>query len=347
VRVAVVGATGNVGTAVLRRLREDLPGTEVLAVTRRVPDRTPAPPYDVVSRWVPCDVADPDARDDLAAALRGVDAVVHLAWAIQPSRDRARLRAVNVRGTRTVLSAARRADVPHVVVASSVGAYAGVVDDDPRGESWPTTGIATSTYSTDKAAVERLLDEAEARGLFGVTRVRPALVFQRGAGAEVGRLFLGPFVPKAPLDGPLPVLPWLPRLRLQCVHADDLAAVFREVLVRGATGAFNVAADGVLRSRDVAAVLGARRVVHLPTRAVRTAQAAAWHARLLAVGPGWLDMALEAPVLDTGRARAELGWRPQRTPTETLAELLDGLSSGAGLPSPPLHPRGSAATGRG
>ncbi|UJP39623.1 Rossmann-fold NAD(P)-binding domain-containing protein [Cellulomonas palmilytica] len=85
----------------------------------------------------------------------------------------------------------------------------------------------------------------------------------------------------------------------------------------------------------------ARRVVHLPARAVRAAQAAAWRARLVAVGPGWLDMALEAPLLDTGRARAELGWRPVHQPAATLAELLDGLASGTGTPSPPLHARRS------
>ena len=47
-------------------------------------------------------------------------------------------------------------------------------------------------------------------------------------------------------------------------------------------------------------------------------------------------MALGVPIMDTGRARRELGWRPERSSREALTELLDGLREGAGAPTPPL-----------
>src|SRR6478672_11875442 len=121
-RVVVVGASGNVGTALLRRFVDDGTVTSVVAVARRIPRWPPQTPYGVAS-WVECDVAAPTAVDVLEPAFLGADAVVHLAWAIQPSHNRRRLHDVNVSGTRNVVDAARRAGVPHVVVASSVGAY--------------------------------------------------------------------------------------------------------------------------------------------------------------------------------------------------------------------------------
>ncbi len=338
-RVAVVGASGNVGTALLRRLRDDGTVTSVVAVARRTPRQTPPPPYDVAT-WVECDVTAPTAVDQLATALAGADAVVHLAWAIQPSHDRRRLRDVNVTGTRHVLDAALRAGVPHVVVASSVGAYSPAPDDVPRSEGWSTDGVRSSTYSVDKAAVERVLDEVEQlHPELVVARIRPALVFQRAAGHEISRYFLGPWTPKRALAGYLPVLPWPAGLRLQVVHADDVADAFREAVVRRVHGPFNVADPGVLRGQDVADVVAHGHLREVPVAQARAVVAAGWHARAVPVGAGWLDMAMSAPLLDTARAERELDWRPRWTATETLQDMLAGIAAGSGTASPPLLPR--------
>lgn len=342
-RVVVIGASGNAGTALLRRLRDDPVVTSVVAVARRVPQRPPPAPYDR-AEWFAADLGavGPDAPvvARLHEIVGGSDAVVHLAWQIQPSHDRDRLRRVHVDGTRRLLRAVVEARVPQLVVASSVGAYSPSPQDDPRDESWATDGIRTSDYSQDKVAVERLLDEAALLhpGLT-IARVRPALVFQHAAGQEIVRLFLGPLVPTGLLAGRLPVLPWPAGLRLQVVHADDLAAAYREVVVRQAAGAFNVAAPDLLRGPDVAALLADGRWREVSPGPVRTALAVAWHARLARVGPGWLDMARCAPVLDTGRAERELAFRPTRSGAQALRDLLDGIVQGAGTASPPLRPR--------
>ncbi|WP_396134509.1 NAD-dependent epimerase/dehydratase family protein [Cellulomonas sp. ATA003] len=176
---------------------------------------------------------DAPVLERLTEAFAGADAVIHLAWLIQPNHDRAALRRTNVDGTRRVIEAVRRAGVPHLVVASSVGAYSPVTDDAPRDESWPTEGIRSSEYSVDKAAVERLLDEAEVlQPDLVVTRMRPALIFQKHAGAQIQRYFLGRLFPARMLGEELPALPWPAGLRLQAVHADDVAAAYREAVVR-------------------------------------------------------------------------------------------------------------------
>jgi uncharacterized protein YbjT (DUF2867 family) len=89
-RVVVTGATGNVGTSVLRALTADPGVDEVIAPARRAPDRDLEG-----AQFISADVA----TDDLAAVFAGADAVVHLAWLIQPGRNEALTRRVNVSGS--------------------------------------------------------------------------------------------------------------------------------------------------------------------------------------------------------------------------------------------------------
>ena len=77
---------------------------------------------------------------------------------------------------------------PHLVHMSSVGAYSPKRDDAPVDETWPTDGVPTSTYSRHKAAAERLLDELEVDAPdVTVTRLRPGIIGQRGAGSALLR----------------------------------------------------------------------------------------------------------------------------------------------------------------
>jgi UDP-glucose 4-epimerase len=330
-RVVVVGATGNVGTSVLRALADDPEVESVLGLARRVPRmRFPK------TEWGQVDVA---RSEDLAERFAGADAVVHLAWLIQPGRDLEVLHAVNVEGSRRVFQAAVDGGVPALVYASSVGAYAPGPKDRAVDESWPTTGIETSTYSRQKAEVERILDrvEEEAPSLRAV-RLRPGLIFKRDAASEIRRLFAGPFLP-SPLVRPglIPVVPDEPRLVFQAVHSLDVGEAYRLAVKGDARGAFNIAADPVLDPERLASMLGARRV-RLPGRALRAGAAATWRLRLQPSEPGWVDMALNVPVMDCTRAREELGWRPRHTSVEALRELLEGIREGAGIDTPPLAP---------
>ena len=327
-RVVVFGATGNAGTSLIRAAADDGTISSILGVARRIPDR-PMPK----TRWVSADVV----TDDLRRLVRGADAVVHLAWLIQPSRDLATVHAVNVDGSRRVFEAAVSEKVPALVYASSVGAYSLGPKDRPVDESWPTEGVATSFYSRHKATTERMLDAVEEQHPdMRIVRLRPGLIFKRGSATAQRRLFAGPFVPRCLLRRELiPVVPDLPRLRFQCVHSHDIGEAYRLAIVSDVRGAFNVAADPILGVPELADVLDA----HPVKMKVSTAYALwnlTYRLRLHPTPPGWLDLALQTPVMDTRRAREVLGWEPRHDAGATLLELLDGMREGAGMATPAL-----------
>ncbi|WP_347109134.1 NAD-dependent epimerase/dehydratase family protein [Paenarthrobacter sp. S56] len=343
-RIVITGATGNAGTALLKRLQaarsDDGAELELVGIARRAPDVNAAPYAGV--EWHTLDVGDYRDRDRLEEAFAGADAVVHLAWLIQPNRNRKVLRRTNVAGTAHVLGAAKNAGVGHVVCASSVGAYSPAPKDQRTKEDWPAGGIKGSHYSVDKAAQERLLDNfAKKNPEIVVARLRPGLIFWSDAGSEVGRYFLGRLLPRLiPRNPWLPMLPLPKELVFQAVHADDVADAYWKVVQQRAEGAFNIAAEPVLGPNSLAWILKAKRHLPLPLSVLRAVVSATWRLRLQATDPGWVDMAAGAPIMDTGRARSLLGWMPHKSSLEALTEILDGLGAGDGRPaSPPLKPR--------
>jgi UDP-glucose 4-epimerase len=326
-RVVVLGATGNVGTEVMRALADEPRVTSVVGAARRIPDwRVPK------AEWVAADVADAD----LEALFQGADAVVHLAWLFQPSRRPLVTWRANVEGSANVFRAAAAARVPLLVYASSVGAYSPGPKDRAVDESWPTHGWPQAAYTREKAYVERLLDVFEIENPeCRVVRMRPAFTFKRESASQQRRLFAGPFLP-----GRLArtkVVPDLPGLRLQAVHAADVADAYRRALTLPVRGPFNLAADPVLDPPELAKLLGAT-LVPVPAGPVRAGLAVAWALRLVPVPAQLFDAVLHMPVMDISRARAELDWSPRHSSTEAVEEFLTGLREGAGTATAPLAP---------
>jgi UDP-glucose 4-epimerase len=233
--------------------------------------------------------------------------------------------------------------VKQFVCASSLGAYSPGPKDRPVDEGWPARGIASSHYSRFKGEQEALLDGfGRQHPEIKVARMRTGLIFQSDAGTEIGRYFLGRAIPKFFLDKVrTPLLPFPREFVFQAVHAEDAGDAYWRVLDQNASGAFNIAADPVITPPLLGGFLGAKRVLHVPVPLVRALVGAAWSLRLLASDPGWVDMARHVPVMKTSRARKELGWDPKKTSLEALQEVMQGLSSGNGVPgSPPLLARG-------
>jgi UDP-glucose 4-epimerase len=334
-RIAITGATGNIGSALIRRLLDE-GGHELVGLARR-PPTPPESPFDRV-QWFAGDLTTDAVLPVLRAAFRGADAVVHLAWGFQPSHDQRYLEALGVGGTRRVLRALADEEVPHLVHMSSVGAYSHKRGDARVDESWPTGGVRSSPYSRHKARAERLLDAHElAEPASTVTRMRPGIVGQSSAGSALLRYALPALVPSAAL-GLVPVLPLDDRLRVPVVHSSDVADAVARALERGVAGAFNLAADPPLTAELIAAALGAR-LLNVPAPALRVAMSAAWHARLQPVDPGWLDLGYSVPLLDTTRARTVLGWSPTVDGVTVLAETLEGMRRAASDRTPVLRPR--------
>src|SRR5919112_1014438 len=289
-RVVVVGATGNLGTSVLYSLADEPRVESVLGLARRIPNLT-VPKVE----WASANVV----TDDLVPHLRGADAVVLLAWIIQPSRDLNKQWMINVEGSMRVARASK------------------------------------------KAGVERRLDrfESEAPDV-RVVRMRPGLVFKKEAAQGIRRLFAGPFLPSPLVRADLiNAVPDIPNLRGQIIHSYDVGEAFRLAILNDeARGAFNLAAEPVLDPEELGRILGARPVP-VPAQVARAGARLSWQLRLQPVSEGWLDMATSVPIMDTGRARRELGWEPQRSADEALLDLLEGFRTGAGLDTRPLSPK--------
>ena len=345
-RIVVVGATGNVGTSTLRSLVADDRVDSILGIARRRPDLE-MPKVE----WAEADVR----SSDLVPLLEGADAVIHLAWLIQPSRNESETESVNVVGSERVFGAVAAAGVPRLVYASSVGAYSPGPKDELVDESHPTNGISTSFYSRHKAAVERILDRFESSTpSVSVARLRPGLIFKADAAAEIRRLFAGPFLPNALITRSLiPIVPAVSGLRFQAVHSLDVGDAYAAAALGEATGAFNIAADPVLDPDRIGKLLAAKPV-KVPRRLLRSLTGLTWHLRLQPTPPGWLDLALQVPLMSSERAKRELDWEPRRSAEEALLDLLEGLRTGRGISTPPLSPQaggplrtGEIATGVG
>lgn len=333
-RIVITGASGNVGTALLRALPAE---HDVVGVVRRPPSAQGV--YQRVD-WCTMDLTDPDSITKLRKVFDGADVVVHLAWGFQPTHDIDYLHRLGVGGTSAVLQAAHTSGVGQLVHMSSVGTYAGGRYGQRVDESWPTTGIDSSPYSRDKSAAEAILDEYEERlgsAAIPIARMRPGFILQRAAASGLMRYGLPGYVP-------MQVVPWLPilpldrKLCIPLIHADDVAAAIVLAVERRATGPFNLAAEPPMGRDDVAAVLGAR-AVHVPSGLLGALVDLTWRTRLQHIDRGWLDLAFSVPLLDCSRARTQLEWAPKWTAQEALADLLEGVAQRAHTTSPPLRRR--------
>ncbi|MEV0634858.1 SDR family oxidoreductase [Streptomyces sp. NPDC050619] len=330
-RIVVTGATGNVGTSVVRLLSEDAKVGSVRGLARRTPDWSPPK-----TEWSAVDLASDQA--DLIREFEGATAVVHLAWAFQPTHDPAATWRTNVLGSMRVFDAVAAAGVPTLVHASSVGAYSPGPKGHAVDESWPTHGWPDAAYCREKAYLERALDTFERdQPEIRVVRMRPAFLFKRASASEQRRIFGGRFLP-GPLARPelLPFFPDIPGLRVQALHTDDAANAYCLALRTNVNGAFNLAGEPPVDAELLGEMLGARPV-RMPRTAARSALAAAWGLHLLPASPHLFDAVLRLPLMDCTRASRELGWRPEHTATDVLEEFLHGVQEGAGARTEPME----------
>jgi nucleoside-diphosphate-sugar epimerase len=327
-RVIVTGATGNLGTSVLDELSRNPEVQEIVGLARRgasvdLPKVT----------WSQVEIA----TDNLHAHFAGADAIIHLAWEIRPSHRTETLHAVNVAGSKRVFDAAIHANVKTVIHASSVGAYS-PGPKLPVDESHPVNGLPTNTYSQHKAAVEHCIDDMERKHPYTrFVRVRPGLMFKRESAEHIRRVFLGSIYPITALRRrPLPLLPNVPGLILNAVHASDVARAINTALQRDVRGAFNLAADPPLDIPTMAKIANAF-TVPMPAAVLRGLAGFAWHAHVQPTEPSWIDLALQLPLLDCSRAKRELDWEPRVSAEAAFAELIDGMRTGGHFATPPLE----------
>ena len=328
ITVAVTGPTGEIGISAVGALEREPSVDRVLGMARRPFD--PSTHGWEKTEYRQGDILDADA---VAAFVEDADVVVHLAYLIMGSREESRH--INLTGTRNVFEATARADRPRrLVYTSSVAAY-GYHPDNPQPltEDVPARGTEEHYYSAQKAECEAVLAETTAGSGLEVYVLRPCIV----AGERATMLAdsmpwrqLGEQLPDAvrkaisAVPGLRPVLPD-PGIPLQLVHHDDVAtAIAAAATVDGATGAYNIAADGVISFSDIAAALGAT-AVPVPRAAATAASEVLARLPWVPAIAEWLHVARTPVLMDTSRAKRELGWKPQHTSEETLAAMAAAL----------------------
>lgn len=324
--VAVTGPTGEIGKPLMSELERRPEVESVLGMARR--------PFDPAEEgWEKVTYRRGDILDrgSLAALFDGADVAVHLAFAIFGSREETRK--VNLQGTRNVFEAAIRAGVKRLVYASSVAAY-GFHPENPQPltEDVPPRGSEGFYYSAQKAELEDLLSELLPGSGVEAYVFRPCIV----AGPRATMLIeqtveavrVGDPVPalrkgigKLPLVRPVLPDPGAP---VQLVHHDDVArAMAAAIGGDGPPGVYNLAGEGEVRVRDIARALG-WRWVPVPGPAVSLGTAAAQRLKFVSSKLEWA-IAADTPVLmDTARARQDLGWKPEHDALETLKETVLG-----------------------
>lgn len=320
-KVVVTGAGGNVGKSVVEALVEREEVGEIVGLVDASPSWSPRK-----TSWSSADVV----SSDLAPVFNGADAVIHLAWATQPSHDHKKLERINVEGSRRVFDAVAAAGVPKLIYASSVGAYSPAPKDCLIDESWPLGDRESSFHARYKTVVEGHLDEFEVlRPDTSVVRLRPALTFRGDSATELCRLLVGPFIPDFLLRNRLlPAIPRLSGFRFQAIHTSDLARAYALATIRDVSGPFNIASDPPLDADDLAASLDTA-TFPLPLSLARRLADLSWRLRLQPTPPDWLDTAMRLPLMSSKRASRELGWEPRITSSEALAELFTGLRNGS------------------
>ena len=309
--VAVTGPTGDIGRALLRAAERDGRVGRILGMARR--------PFDPVAmgltktEYRQGDVLD---RTALEALVAGADVVVHLAFVIVGGREETR--SVNLEGSRNAFAAAAAAGVERLVYTSSVAAY-GFHGDNPQPltEAVPTRGTDAHYYSAQKAELEAALYEAIAGSHTQPYVLRPSIV----AGGDA--TFMIEAIPGLVRRLPgfmRPVVPD-PGVPFQLVHQDDVAtALLAAIHGDGPPGAYNLAGPGTLRARDLASELGWLSVP-VPRASVDLTALTA-RLPLAPAKAQWLNAFRVPVVMDTTKARAELGWEPEHDAASVLEETV-------------------------
>ena len=266
-------------------------------------------PYKPKTEFRQLDVRDRAGVRELVASARP-DALVHLAFILNPIHDEGLMYEVDVNGTQNVLEAASAAGVQHVLVTSSATAYGAFPDNPvPLTEDDPVRGAPGYAYARDKAEADRLCQLWALRHPDRkMTIVRPSIVFGPSVDNYIVRFWTKqPFqADLGNLDGPM-----------QFVHEDDVVDALTGLLEGGHDGVFNLAGDGQITLREAAAISGLP-IRRMPLRPYRAFAAAMWRLKVSEAPPGQIEFARWPWVVSNEKLKRTAGWAPRHTSRQTF-----------------------------
>ena len=276
------------------------------------------------TRFVQMDIRDRGMRA-LVESERP-DALVHLAFVLNPIRDEHKMYDIDVNGTENVLGAASAAGVTQLLVASSTTAYGAFPDNPvPLTEEHPVRGLPGYEYARDKTEIDRLCQLWAAQHPDRLmTIVRPTIVFGPNVDNYIVRFWSqSPFFPL--LDGGDP--DW------QFVHEEDVVEAISRLLIEQRAGIFNLTADGTIKLSECARLAGLK-TRKISSRLYKRIAKTAWalHLPKVEAPPGQIDFILYPWIASNEKLKAELGWTPRYTSRETFEITMraKGILAGGG-----------------
>jgi nucleoside-diphosphate-sugar epimerase len=331
--VAVTGPTGDIGVAALRALDASPAVGRIVGMARR--------PFDPAAHGLSAKVSyqrgDVLDRGSIDALVEGADVVVHLAFIVVGDPQEAQR--INTEGSRNVFEATVESGVGRLVYTSSVAAYGFHADNpQPLTEDVPPRATESFYYSAHKAELEGVLDDCLAGTATEAWVFRPCIVAGPGA-----LTLIETTVRMLPVYGQLrlarraldrvpflaPVVP-APGIEFQLVHTDDVAAALRAAVEgTGAPGRYNLAGTGTMTVSRMARACGWWSVP-VPGAAVAALSTVAERIPGLPPEVEWLNAFREPTLMDTAKARRELGWEPRWDADATLRETV-AAARAAGL----------------
>jgi UDP-glucose 4-epimerase len=315
--VLITGAGGYIGRQVVKALAKDRRSVQtIVAADVRLPieeDKLPGVDY------VTADIRKQEFSDVLKKYA--ADVVVHLAAVVTPGRksDREFEYSVDVLGTQNVLAGCLEAGVSRLIYASSGAAYGYHADNpDWLDEEDQLRGNVEFAYSDHKRQVEEMLakwrlEHPELEQLI----LRPGTILGRATSNQITALFEKPYV--LGLRGaPTPFV---------FIWDEDVASAILKGIHEGGSGIYNMAGDGALTLREIAAMMG-KPYIPVPVWLITAALWVLKRLRLTQYGPEQVNFLRYRPVLSNKRLKEEFGYTPRKTSREVFDYYLEARHSG-------------------
>jgi UDP-glucose 4-epimerase len=313
--VLISGAAGYLGQETLQQLlqyRDKLLQLVAMDVREVAPQ----------SRLADVDYVCADIRSlEMATLFRkySIDIVVHLAAIVTPGRksNRELEYSVDVLGTKNILEACIQAGVRKIIVTSSGAAY-GYYPDNPEWlrETDPLRGNEEFAYSYHKRLVEEML--ARYREQYPHLQqlvFRPGTVLGKNVNNQITALFEKKIVLGLRGTGSPFVFVW----------DQDVAACIVKGVLENKTGIYNLAGDGTLNMREIAAMLH-KPYLQLPASLVKSGLWLLRKLRLSQYGPEQVNFLRYRPVLANEKLKTEFGYTPRKTTQEVFEYYLEHKS---------------------
>ncbi|HDN50858.1 MAG TPA: SDR family oxidoreductase [Thermoplasmatales archaeon] len=308
-KVAITGAAGYIGRKVVERLDENDACEKILGISRR----------EFTHRFKKLDYHPMDVRSPRLKELfreYGIDAVIHLAFVVNPIHNEQEMHSIDIEGTKNVLDAAAYAGVKRIIVTSSTMVYGAWPDNPPLlTEESPRRGHRKYYYNRDKVSIEKMCEKfRDEHPDISLVILRPCLVLGPTVNHFYSHLLNWPVLPL--VDGKNPPL--------QFVHEDDVAKAYELFLLNSAEGTYNIVGKETITWKEIIERAG-KRAVRIPGFVLRPLLGMLWKLHLTEFPPEILDFITYPWVASGEKAEKEEGFSPQYSTEEVLEDVLKNM----------------------